>query len=280
MSFAIRTLGAIAILICIVAAGREAAQGQARRPNILLIVADDLGVPFDDIEVVHGDTNRVQMGIGTFGSRSMAVGGTAVRLATGKIIDKARKVAAHLLEVAEADLDFANGVFQVKGAPERSKTIQDVALMAFLAHNWPEGLEPGLEAQSFFDRMLDYFASERDLRGFDPVHGWMHTVAHTSDALKFLARNPKLGPGVDQRLLAAVAAKIAAADAVFAWGENDRMALALQSAVRRGDASADPGTRDPGSVGGLAEAWVEGSIVGGPVPPAIERIAERFERRG
>jgi hypothetical protein len=99
-------------------------------------------------------------------------------------------------------------------------------------------LEPA-EAQSFFDRMLDYFASERDLRGFDPVRGWMHTVAHTSDALKFLARNPKLGPGVDQRLLAAVAAKIAAADAVFAWGENDRMALALQSAVRRGDASAD-----------------------------------------
>jgi hypothetical protein len=67
----------------------------------------------------------------------------------------------------------------------------------------------------------------------------MHTVAHTSDALKFLARNPKLGTGVDRQLLAAVAAKIASADAVFAWGENDRMALALQSAVRRPDATAE-----------------------------------------
>lgn len=98
-------------------------------------------------------------------------------------------------------------------------------------------LEPA-EVQAFFDRLLDYFAREQDLRGFDPARGWMHTVAHTSDALKFLARNPKLGPGVDQRLLAAVAAKIASADAVFAWGENDRMALALQSAVRRPDGSA------------------------------------------
>lgn len=95
------------------------------------------------------------------------------------------------------------------------------------------------EAQAFFDRMLDYFSREQDLRGFDPVRGWLHAVAHTSDALKFLARNPKLGAGVDQRLLAAVAAKIASTDFVFAWGENDRMALALQSAVRRPDASAE-----------------------------------------
>jgi carbon-monoxide dehydrogenase large subunit len=129
----------------------SSSHGQGHETSFAQIVADELGVPFDDIEVVHGDTNRVQMGIGTFGSRSMAVGGTAIKLATGKIIEKARKVAAHLLEVAEADLDFADGVFRVKGAPERSKTIQDVALMAFLAHNWPEGMEPGLEAQSFFD---------------------------------------------------------------------------------------------------------------------------------
>lgn len=99
-------------------------------------------------------------------------------------------------------------------------------------------LEPA-EVQAFFDRLLDYFAREQDLRGFDPERGWMHTVAHTADALKFLARNPTLGPGVDQRLLAAIAAKIAAADTVFAWGENDRMALALQSALRRPDASAE-----------------------------------------
>lgn len=98
-------------------------------------------------------------------------------------------------------------------------------------------LQPA-EVEAFLDRILDYFARERDLRGFDPVRGWMHTVAHTSDALKFLARNPKLGPGVDRRRLGAVDAKIESADTVFAWGENDRIALALQSAMRRPDADA------------------------------------------
>ena len=98
-------------------------------------------------------------------------------------------------------------------------------------------LEPA-EFHAFFDRVLDYFQRESDLRGFDPVHGWMHTVAHTSDALKFLARNPKLAAGSDARLLAAVRAKLESHDAVFAWGENDRVALALQSAVRRQDADA------------------------------------------
>ena len=98
-------------------------------------------------------------------------------------------------------------------------------------------LEPA-EVQAFFDRMLDYFQRERDLRGFDAVHGWMHTVAHTSDTLKFLSRNPRLTAGSDVRLLAAVRAKLESHDAVFAWGENDRVALALQSAVRRPDADA------------------------------------------
>lgn len=94
------------------------------------------------------------------------------------------------------------------------------------------------EVQTFFEAMLTYFDREVDVRGFDPERGWMHTVAHTSDTLKFLARNPKLGKGADVRLLAAVRRKIEAVPAVFTWGENDRMALALQSAVRRPDADA------------------------------------------
>jgi hypothetical protein len=106
------------------------------------------------------------------------------------------------------------------------------------------------EVRAFFDRMLDYFARERDLRGFDATRGWMHSVAHTSDALKFLARNPKLAAGVDARLLAAVRAKIEAADAVFTWGENDRMALALHSAVRRSDA-------DTAALDAWVAQWVE-----------------------
>jgi hypothetical protein len=92
------------------------------------------------------------------------------------------------------------------------------------------------EVRAFYDRMLSYFARERDVRGFDAARGWMHSVAHTADALKFLARNAKLGPGTDRRLLDAVRAKLEATDAVFAWGEPDRIALALQSAVRRPDA--------------------------------------------
>jgi len=100
------------------------------------------------------------------------------------------------------------------------------------------------EVRAFFDRMLDYFARERDLRGFDSTRGWMHSVAHTADALKFLARNPKLGAGTDTRLLDAARAKLETSDSVFQWGENDRLALALHSVVRRADAD-----------GAALEAW-------------------------
>ena len=106
------------------------------------------------------------------------------------------------------------------------------------------------QVQAFYARMLDYFQRERDLRGFDPVHGWMHTVAHTSDTLKFLSRNPKLAAGSGARLLAAVRGKIESHDAVFAWGENDRLALALQSAVRRPDA-------DAAALAAWTEYWVK-----------------------
>lgn len=94
------------------------------------------------------------------------------------------------------------------------------------------------EAQGMLERLLDYFARERDVRGFDPVTGWMHSVAHTADALKFVARNPRLPAGVDRRLLDAVQAKLASIDTVLAWGEPDRLAWALHAAVRRTDADA------------------------------------------
>jgi hypothetical protein len=106
------------------------------------------------------------------------------------------------------------------------------------------------EVQALFDRLLDCFQRERDLRGFDATRGWMHTVAHTSDALKFLSRNPKLAAGSDVRLLTAVRAKLESHDAVFTWGENDRMALALQSAVRRPDA-------DSAALAAWVDVWVE-----------------------
>lgn len=122
-------------------------------------------------------------------------------------------------------------------------------------------LEPP-ELQALFDGMLTYFDKEIDVRGFDVQRGWMHSVAHTSDTLKFLARNPRLAAGVDRRLLDAVRRKIDTVPAVFAWGENDRMALALQSAVRRSDADAAVLARWlEGWVGEHEKLWAGGSHV-------------------
>jgi aerobic carbon-monoxide dehydrogenase large subunit len=125
--------------------------GQGERTTFAQIVADQLGVPIDDVEIVHGDTERTPMGWGTYGSRSTAVGGGALMGAIAKIREKAKIVTAHLLEAAVEDIEYADGKFFVRGSPDKSKTIQDVALMANVAWNYPKGLEPGLEASAFFD---------------------------------------------------------------------------------------------------------------------------------
>jgi carbon-monoxide dehydrogenase large subunit len=125
--------------------------GQGEETTFAQIVGDELGVPVDDIEVVHGDTDNTPMGWGTYGSRTTAVGGAAVVLSARKIKEKAKTIAAHLLEAAEADIEYANGKFFVRGSPDRSKTIQDIALMANVAWNMPRGMEPGLEATTFYD---------------------------------------------------------------------------------------------------------------------------------
>jgi carbon-monoxide dehydrogenase large subunit len=114
------------------------------------IVADELGVPYENVEVLHGDTAVVPLGMDTYGSRSLAVGGVALYHAAQKIVDKARKIAAHQLEVAEADLEYAGGRFTVKGT-DKSMTVPETALAAWTAHNLPDGLEPGLEATHVYD---------------------------------------------------------------------------------------------------------------------------------
>jgi carbon-monoxide dehydrogenase large subunit len=129
----------------------SSAHGQGHETAFAQIVADELGIPMDDVEVVHGDTAQVPLGIGTFGSRSAAVGGSAVVLSTRKVKDKAVRIAAHLLEAAAADVVLEDGKFSVRGAPGRSLNWTDVSLQAFLAHNFPVGLEPALEATTFFD---------------------------------------------------------------------------------------------------------------------------------
>jgi carbon-monoxide dehydrogenase large subunit len=125
--------------------------GQGHDTTYAQIVSDKLGVDYDDIEIVEGDTNKIPQGMGTYGSRSAAVGGGAIAKSAQKVIDKGRKIAAHQLEADPEDIAFEDGEYQVVGAPDRSMTIQDVAGASYLAHDIPDDTEPGLEATSFFD---------------------------------------------------------------------------------------------------------------------------------
>jgi carbon-monoxide dehydrogenase large subunit len=125
--------------------------GQGEETTFAQIVADEIGVPVEDVEVIHGDTDNTPMGWGTYGSRTTVVGGGAVALTSRKIKDKAKIIAAHLLEAAEADIEYQDGKFFVRGSPDQSKSIQDIALMANVAWNMPEGVEPGLEATTYYD---------------------------------------------------------------------------------------------------------------------------------
>ena len=125
--------------------------GQAHETCRSMIVAERLGVDPDDVEVLHSDTAVSPLGLDTYGSRSLAVGGTAIAMATDKIIDKARAIAAHQLEASADDLDFAAGAFTVQGTPSASIDIAAIAFGAFTAHNLPDGMEPNLEAQATYD---------------------------------------------------------------------------------------------------------------------------------
>ena len=125
--------------------------GQSHETTFAQIAADQLGVDVDDVEVIHGDTASSQLGMDTYGSRSLAVGGVALWNAGEKVIAKAREIVAHQLEVSTDDLEFEGGTFSVKGSPDRSMTIQAAAFAAHSAHNLPDGMEPGLEATAVYD---------------------------------------------------------------------------------------------------------------------------------
>ena len=125
--------------------------GQGEETTFAQIVAGEVGVDVDDVEIIHGDTDLTPMGWGTYGSRTTAVSGAAVTLATRKIKEKSKALAAHLLEAATEDIEYEDGRFFVRGSPDQHKTIQDIALMANLAWDMPEGMEPGLEASAFYD---------------------------------------------------------------------------------------------------------------------------------
>ncbi len=125
--------------------------GQGEETTFAQIVASEIGVDAGDVKIFHGDTDATPMGWGTYGSRTTAVGGAALALAVRKIRDKAKVLAAHLLEASVEDMDYEDGKFFVKGSPDKAKTIQDIALMANVAWNMPEGMEAGLEASTFYD---------------------------------------------------------------------------------------------------------------------------------
>ena len=126
-------------------------QGQGHETTFAQLVCGRLGVPFDNIEVVHGDTDRIAFGLGTYGSRSLAVGGSAIARAIEKIVAKGRKIAAHILEASEGDIEFADGMFTVAGT-DRALSIGEVAMAAYVPHNYPLGeLEPGLDESAFYD---------------------------------------------------------------------------------------------------------------------------------
>jgi carbon-monoxide dehydrogenase large subunit len=124
-------------------------QGQGHETTFAQIVAEELGIPYDDIEVQEGDTDNTPYGLGTYASRSTPVAGAATAVISRKLREKAKAIAAHLLEVSPEDVEFEAGRFFVRGAPERAKTIQDVAFASYT--NLPEGMEAGLEGVHYYD---------------------------------------------------------------------------------------------------------------------------------
>ncbi len=125
--------------------------GQGHETTFAQVVADRLGIPVENVDIVHGDTGKILFGMGTYGSRSIAVGGTAIMKALDKIIAKGKKIAAHLMEAAEGDVEYDRGVYKVKGT-DKKKMFGEVAFAAYVPHNYPhDKLEPGLNENAFYD---------------------------------------------------------------------------------------------------------------------------------
>jgi carbon-monoxide dehydrogenase large subunit len=125
--------------------------GQGHETTFAQVVSDALGIPFESVDIVHGDTSKVPFGMGTYGSRSLAVGGSAIVKAVDKVVEKGKKIAAHLLEASESDIIFEDGQYKVAGT-DKAKAFAEVSLAAYVPHNYPiEEIEPGLEETAFYD---------------------------------------------------------------------------------------------------------------------------------
>jgi len=156
--------------------------GQGHETTLAQLVVEQLGVPFDQVEVVHGDTAKIPFGMGTYGSRSLAVGGSAMVKAMDKIIAKGKKIAAHMMEASVEDIEFANNTFTVAGT-DKSKTLTDISLCAYVPHNYPiDELEPGLEETAFYDPKNFTFPGGCHIGEveIDPETGVVHVVNFTA----------------------------------------------------------------------------------------------------
>jgi aerobic carbon-monoxide dehydrogenase large subunit len=156
--------------------------GQGHETTFAQLVSDHLGIPIEQIQIVHGDSAKIPYGMGTYGSRSLAVGGTAIVKAMDKIVAKGRKIAAHLLEASEADIEFKDGTFSVAGT-DRAKTLAEVALTAYVPHNFPhDELEPGLDETAFYDPKNFTFPSGAHIAEveIDPDTGRLEIVNFTA----------------------------------------------------------------------------------------------------
>ena len=152
--------------------------GQGHDTTFAQIVAEKLGIPIGNVDIVHGDTDRIPFGMGTYGSRSLAVGGTAISKALDKVIEKGKIIAAHMLEAADADLEFKDGKFTVAGT-DKEKSFGEIALSAYVPHNFPhERLEPGLEETAFYDPLNFTYPSGTHIAEveIDPATGVVELV--------------------------------------------------------------------------------------------------------
>ncbi len=156
--------------------------GQGHETTFAQVVAERLGIPVDQVDVVHGDTAKTPFGMGTYGSRSLPVGGSALVKALDKVETKGKKIAAHLLEAAEADIEFKDGKFTIAGT-DKSKTFAEIALAAYIPHNYPlETLEPGLDETAYYDPKNFTFPSGAHIAEveIDPDTGTVELVKMTA----------------------------------------------------------------------------------------------------
>ncbi len=152
--------------------------GQGHDTTFAQIVAEKLDIPISNVDIVHGDTDRIPFGMGTYGSRSLAVGGTAISKALDKVIEKGKIIAAHMLEAADADLEFKDGKFTVAGT-DKEKSFGEIALSAYVPHNFPhDRLEPGLEETAFYDPLNFTYPSGTHIAEveIDPATGVVELV--------------------------------------------------------------------------------------------------------